>query len=118
MEILILAQGLDNREHSMLPYIEKFHSIIDTVKHSSAFRSSHLVQPYIGLAGKEFQPWKSSHAEAAEFIIEEAEAKSGAIAAAAEKMPDCLRTSRRDQRALPKRDMLFLFFCSSSCRVI
>jgi regulator of RNase E activity RraA len=32
-EILILAQNLDNSEHSMLPYIEKFHSIVDAVKH-------------------------------------------------------------------------------------
>jgi regulator of RNase E activity RraA len=32
-ELLILAQNLDNSEHSMLPYIEKFHSIVDAVKH-------------------------------------------------------------------------------------
>jgi regulator of RNase E activity RraA len=32
-EILILAQSLDNSEHSMYPYIEKFHSIVDAVKH-------------------------------------------------------------------------------------
>jgi len=32
-KILILAQELDNTEHSMLPYIEKFHSIEDAVKH-------------------------------------------------------------------------------------
>ena len=32
-EVLILAQSLDNSEHSMYPYIEKFHSIVDAVKH-------------------------------------------------------------------------------------
>ena len=32
-QVLVLAQGLDNSEHSMLPYIEKFHSIVDAVKH-------------------------------------------------------------------------------------
>ena len=32
-KILILAQQLDDTEHSMLPYIEKFHSIEDAVKH-------------------------------------------------------------------------------------
>jgi regulator of RNase E activity RraA len=32
-EILILAQQLDDSEHSMYPYIEKFHSIVDAVKH-------------------------------------------------------------------------------------
>ncbi len=31
-EILILAQKLDNSEHSMYPYIEKFHSIVEAVK--------------------------------------------------------------------------------------
>lgn len=31
-EILILAQKLDNSEHSMLPFIEKFHSIVEAVK--------------------------------------------------------------------------------------
>lgn len=31
-EILIKAQALDNSEHSMFPYIEKFHSIVDAVK--------------------------------------------------------------------------------------
>jgi regulator of RNase E activity RraA len=31
-EILIKAQALDNSEHSMLPYIEKFHSIVEAVK--------------------------------------------------------------------------------------
>jgi regulator of RNase E activity RraA len=31
-EILILAQKLDFSEHSMYPYIEKFHSIVDAVK--------------------------------------------------------------------------------------
>jgi len=31
--VLILAQSLDNSEHSMYPYIEKFHSIVDAVKH-------------------------------------------------------------------------------------
>jgi regulator of RNase E activity RraA len=34
-EILILAQSLDNSEHSMLPYIERFHSIVEAVKHFS-----------------------------------------------------------------------------------
>jgi regulator of RNase E activity RraA len=32
-EILIRAQQLDNTEHSMYPYIEKFHSIAEAVKH-------------------------------------------------------------------------------------
>jgi regulator of RNase E activity RraA len=32
-EVLILAQQLDDTEHSMYPYIEKFHSIVDAVKH-------------------------------------------------------------------------------------
>ena len=32
-EILIRAQQLDNTEHSMYPYIEKFHSIADVVRH-------------------------------------------------------------------------------------
>jgi regulator of RNase E activity RraA len=32
-EVLILAQSLDYSEHSMYPYIEKFHSIVDAVKH-------------------------------------------------------------------------------------
>ncbi len=31
-EVLILAQKLDYSEHSMLPYIEKFHSIVEAVK--------------------------------------------------------------------------------------
>ncbi len=31
-EILIRAQQLDNSEHSMYPYIEKFHSIVEAVK--------------------------------------------------------------------------------------
>jgi len=31
-EILVLAQKLDNSEHSMYPYIEKFHSIVEAVK--------------------------------------------------------------------------------------
>ncbi|MGI4854276.1 MAG: RraA family protein [Janthinobacterium lividum] len=31
-EILIKAQALDNSEHSMYPYIEKFHSIVEAVK--------------------------------------------------------------------------------------
>ena len=31
-EVLIKAQALDNSEHSMLPYIEKFHSIVEAVK--------------------------------------------------------------------------------------
>ena len=31
-EILVKAQALDNSEHSMLPYIEKFHSIVEAVK--------------------------------------------------------------------------------------
>jgi regulator of RNase E activity RraA len=30
--VLILAQQLDNSEHSMYPYIEKFHSIVEAVK--------------------------------------------------------------------------------------
>ena len=32
VEVLLLAQKLDNSEHSMYPYIEKFHSIVDAVK--------------------------------------------------------------------------------------
>ena len=32
-KILVLAQQLDETEHSMYPYIEKFHSIEDAVKH-------------------------------------------------------------------------------------
>jgi regulator of RNase E activity RraA len=32
-EVLILAQQLDDTEHSMYPYIEKFHSIVAAVKH-------------------------------------------------------------------------------------
>jgi len=32
-DVLVLAQQLDNSEHSMLPYIEKFHSITEAVKH-------------------------------------------------------------------------------------
>jgi len=32
-EVLLLAQKLDENEHSMLPYIEKFHSIVDAVRH-------------------------------------------------------------------------------------
>jgi regulator of RNase E activity RraA len=31
-EVLILAQKLDNSEHSMYPFIEKFHSIVEAVK--------------------------------------------------------------------------------------
>ena len=31
-EVLILAQKLDNSEHSMYPFIEKFHSIEEAVK--------------------------------------------------------------------------------------
>jgi regulator of RNase E activity RraA len=31
-EVLILAQKLDNSEHSMYPYIERFHSIVEAVK--------------------------------------------------------------------------------------
>lgn len=31
-EILVLAQHLDESEHSMYPYIEKFHSIVEAVK--------------------------------------------------------------------------------------
>lgn len=31
-EVLILAEQLDNSEHSMLPFIEKFHSIAEAVK--------------------------------------------------------------------------------------
>jgi hypothetical protein len=31
-EILIRAQKLDDSEHSMYPYIEKFHSIVEAVK--------------------------------------------------------------------------------------
>jgi regulator of RNase E activity RraA len=31
-EILILAQKLDDSEHSMLPFIEKYHSIVEAVK--------------------------------------------------------------------------------------
>jgi regulator of RNase E activity RraA len=33
VEVLIRAQQLDNSEHSMYPFIEKFHSIVDAVKH-------------------------------------------------------------------------------------
>jgi regulator of RNase E activity RraA len=32
VEVLLLAQKLDFSEHSMYPYIEKFHSIVDAVK--------------------------------------------------------------------------------------
>ena len=32
VEVLLLAQKLDNSEHSMYPYIEKFHSIVEAVK--------------------------------------------------------------------------------------
>jgi regulator of RNase E activity RraA len=32
-EVLLLAQRLDESEHSMLPYIDKFHSIVDAVRH-------------------------------------------------------------------------------------
>jgi regulator of RNase E activity RraA len=32
-EVLIRAQQLDNSEHSMYPFIEKFHSIVEAVKH-------------------------------------------------------------------------------------
>ena len=31
-EVLIRAQQLDNSEHSMYPYIERFHSIVEAVK--------------------------------------------------------------------------------------
>ena len=31
-EVLILAQKLDDSEHSMVPFIEKFHSIVEAVK--------------------------------------------------------------------------------------
>jgi regulator of RNase E activity RraA len=31
-EVLVRAQQLDNSEHSMYPYIEKFHSIVEAVK--------------------------------------------------------------------------------------
>jgi len=31
-EVLILAQQLDDKEHSTLPYIEKFHSIVEAVQ--------------------------------------------------------------------------------------
>jgi regulator of RNase E activity RraA len=31
-EVLVLAQKLDNSEHSMYPFIEKFHSIEEAVK--------------------------------------------------------------------------------------
>jgi regulator of RNase E activity RraA len=31
-EVLVLAQKLDNSEHSMLPFIEKYHSIVEAVK--------------------------------------------------------------------------------------
>ena len=31
-EILMAAQKLDNSEHSMLPFIERYHSIVDAVK--------------------------------------------------------------------------------------
>jgi regulator of RNase E activity RraA len=33
VEVLIRAQQLDNSEHSMYPFIEKFHSIVEAVKH-------------------------------------------------------------------------------------
>jgi regulator of RNase E activity RraA len=32
-EVLIRAQQLDNSEHSMYPFIERFHSIVEAVKH-------------------------------------------------------------------------------------
>jgi regulator of RNase E activity RraA len=32
VEVLILAQQLDNSEHATLPYIEKFHSVVEAVK--------------------------------------------------------------------------------------
>lgn len=32
VEVLLLAQKLDNSEHSMYPYIERFHSIVEAVK--------------------------------------------------------------------------------------
>jgi regulator of RNase E activity RraA len=32
-EVLLLAQKLDDSEHSMYPYIEKFHSIVEAVRH-------------------------------------------------------------------------------------
>jgi regulator of RNase E activity RraA len=31
-EVLVLAEKLDNSEHSMYPFIEKFHSIVEAVK--------------------------------------------------------------------------------------
>ena len=31
-EVLVLAQKLDNSEHSMYPFIERFHSIVRAVK--------------------------------------------------------------------------------------
>jgi regulator of RNase E activity RraA len=31
-EVLVLAQRLDNSEHSMYPYIEKFRSIVEAVR--------------------------------------------------------------------------------------
>ena len=31
-EVLVKAQALDDSEHSMFPYIEKFHSIEEAVK--------------------------------------------------------------------------------------
>ena len=31
-EVLILAQQMDDTEHSTLPYIEKFHSVLEAVK--------------------------------------------------------------------------------------
>ena len=34
-EILVLAQHLDESEHSMYPFIEKFHSIEEVLKHFS-----------------------------------------------------------------------------------
>jgi hypothetical protein len=32
VEVLVLAQKLDNSEHSMYPFIEKYHSIEEAVK--------------------------------------------------------------------------------------
>jgi regulator of RNase E activity RraA len=31
-EVLVLAQQLDESEHSMYPFIEKYHSIVEAVK--------------------------------------------------------------------------------------
>jgi regulator of RNase E activity RraA len=32
VDVLLLAQSLDNKEHSTYPFIEKFHSIVEAVK--------------------------------------------------------------------------------------